>query len=304
MTVNDPTGPAIGDSEEHQPGVARKNRGVRFSDSEWDEVRQAAQVLGITPAEFVRERILALVRRPPDADSAAIPANLVPLIERTFRYTYMLATKMRDRSGPRRPAPATLKLSSRKHANCRMNSGPAERIDHADPVGTGSTTHVSTQQIPEGNEPMPLVVDRARLPEDWPTNRGSPAFWEELGRTVAALTHLEDMLARAHFGLTGSRAFANMDEARAAFPDWEKALRASLTDSLGPLTKKLGKAFRNDDRVANDRRSQCPHTPQRPPGLAQCPVPREHGRASRRTGRPRFVTSGTAPTGLSSWKTA
>ena len=44
---------------------------------------------------------------------------------------------------------------------------------------------------------MPLVVDRERLPEGWPTNRGTPAFWEELGRTVAALTHLEDMLARA-----------------------------------------------------------------------------------------------------------
>ena len=99
---------------------------------------------------------------------------------------------------------------------------------------------------------MPLVVDRARLPQDWPTNRGSPAFWEELGRTVAALTHLEDMLARAHFGLTGSRAFANMDEARAAFPEWEKALRASLTDSLGPLTEKLGKALRDDDRVADE----------------------------------------------------
>ena len=96
MTVNDPTDPVMGDSEEQQPGVARKNRGIRFSDSEWDEVRQAAQVLGITPAEFVRDRILALVRRPPGADSAAIPADLVPLIERTFRYTYMLATKMRD----------------------------------------------------------------------------------------------------------------------------------------------------------------------------------------------------------------
>ena len=75
---------------------------------------------------------------------------------------------------------------------------------------------------------MPLVVDRARLPENWPTNRGSPAFWEELGRTVAALTHLEDVLARAHFGLTGSRAFANMDEAKAAFPEWERAAQGVI----------------------------------------------------------------------------
>ncbi len=99
---------------------------------------------------------------------------------------------------------------------------------------------------------MPLVVDRARLPDDWPTNRGSPAFWEELGRTVAAFTHLEDMLARAHFGLTASREFADMEEARAAYPQWEKDLRASLTDNLGPLTSRLGKAFRDDDRVPDD----------------------------------------------------
>ena len=99
---------------------------------------------------------------------------------------------------------------------------------------------------------MPLVVDRARLPEDWPTNRGTPAFWEELGRTVAAFTHLEDMLARACFGMTGSRQYANFEDAKAAFPQWEGALKASLTDSLGPLTSKLGKAFRNDDRLQGD----------------------------------------------------
>ena len=96
---------------------------------------------------------------------------------------------------------------------------------------------------------MPLVVDRECLPEDWPTNRGTPAFWEELGRTVAAFTHLEDMLARAYFGMTGSRQYANFEDAKAAFPKWEGALKASLTDSLGPLTSKLGKAFRDDDRV-------------------------------------------------------
>ena len=99
---------------------------------------------------------------------------------------------------------------------------------------------------------MPLVVDRARLPEDWPTNRGTPAFWEALGRTVAAFTHLEDMLARAYFGLTASRQFADMEEATAAFPQWEKDLKATLTDSLYSLTSKLRKAFSDDDRVCDD----------------------------------------------------
>ena len=92
MTANHPTD----DSENQHHGVARKNRGVRFSDSEWDEVKSAAQSLGITPAEFVRDRVLELIRHPNTHASAAVPAYLVPLIERTFRYTYMLATKMRD----------------------------------------------------------------------------------------------------------------------------------------------------------------------------------------------------------------
>lgn len=99
---------------------------------------------------------------------------------------------------------------------------------------------------------MPLVVDRARLPENWPTNAGPPAFWEELGRTVAAFTHLEDMLARAFFGLTGSRRYASMEEAAAAFPQWEKDLKETLTDTLRALTAKLGKAFKDDARVPGD----------------------------------------------------
>ena len=99
---------------------------------------------------------------------------------------------------------------------------------------------------------MPRVVDRPRLPEDWPTNRGSPAFWEELGRTVATFSHLEDMAARAYFGLTATRQFEDWDQAEAAFPQWEKELKQSLTDSLYSLTSKLRKAFAADDRVCDD----------------------------------------------------
>ena len=65
---------------------------------------------------------------------------------------------------------------------------------------------------------MPRVVDRPRLPEDWPTNCGSPAFWEELGRTVVTFSHLEDMAARAYFGLTATRQFEDWDQAEATFP--------------------------------------------------------------------------------------
>ena len=94
MTANHPD-PETGDARDQQHDAARKNRGVRFSDSEWKEVREAAQTQGITPAEFVREKVLALVRNREDPASFSLPAHLVPLIERTFRYAYIIATKIR-----------------------------------------------------------------------------------------------------------------------------------------------------------------------------------------------------------------
>ena len=96
---------------------------------------------------------------------------------------------------------------------------------------------------------MPQVIDRDRLPENWPTHRGSPELWEELGRAIASFSHLEDTLARAYFGLTGTKTFETVDQAEAAFPQWAKELTQSLTDSLYALTSKLGKAFDDDDRV-------------------------------------------------------
>ena len=84
---------------ENEPGKAddnRKTRSIRFSDAEWDEVRNAALAHDLPAAEFVRERILALVRAPESTDRAAVPASMAPLIERMFRYTWFLATEKRD----------------------------------------------------------------------------------------------------------------------------------------------------------------------------------------------------------------
>ena len=96
MTHNETTESESVQNDPPHQASARKNRGVRFSDPEWQEVKLAAEILGVTPAEFVRERILQLVRNPTAGESVSIPADLAPLIERTFRYTYMLATRMRD----------------------------------------------------------------------------------------------------------------------------------------------------------------------------------------------------------------
>ena len=79
-----------------RPEDARRNRTIRFSDSEWEEVRRAAMAHDTPPTEFVRETILALARDPGSAVTGAVAPSLAPLIERMFRYTWFLATEKRD----------------------------------------------------------------------------------------------------------------------------------------------------------------------------------------------------------------
>ena len=79
-----------------RPEDARRNRTIRFSDSEWEEVRRAAVLHDTAPAEFVRETILTLARNPESAVSGTVVPSFAPLIERMFRYTWFLATEKRD----------------------------------------------------------------------------------------------------------------------------------------------------------------------------------------------------------------
>ena len=96
MTDDDPIHFENRNAHDGSEGAVRKPRAIRFSDSEWDEVKKAAEDRGVPVAEYVRETMLDTARNPVVVGSLAIPADLVPLIERTSRYTYMLATKMRE----------------------------------------------------------------------------------------------------------------------------------------------------------------------------------------------------------------
>ena len=70
----------------------RTAHSIRFLDTEWDRIKAFAEDRGLAPPEFVRFVALAAI-----GDSAGGPAGrLAPLIERTFRATYMLASRMRD----------------------------------------------------------------------------------------------------------------------------------------------------------------------------------------------------------------
>ena len=96
MTEIDRKGTAGGDTGAERAGDARKTRGIRFSECEWEEVKRAASAHELPVAEFVREKILALARAPEGADAPPVAPSLAPLIERMFRYTWFLATEKRD----------------------------------------------------------------------------------------------------------------------------------------------------------------------------------------------------------------
>ncbi len=69
---------------------------LKFSESEWEEAKRAAQANGLPTAEFVRQTILALARAPEGAGPVPLAPSMTPLIERMFRYIWFLATERRD----------------------------------------------------------------------------------------------------------------------------------------------------------------------------------------------------------------
>ena len=75
----------------------RSPRSIRFHDPEWERIEAFAETRGLAAAEFVRFAALAAT----GDDTGALLRleqrdRLAPLIERTFRYSYMIVTKMRD----------------------------------------------------------------------------------------------------------------------------------------------------------------------------------------------------------------
>ena len=96
MSENQRTDAETGATPDEKQTDTRTPRGIRFSDSEWDEVKKAAAEHKIPAAEFVRDAALGLARNRNVADSAAMPPGIVALIERIYRSTYIVATLKRD----------------------------------------------------------------------------------------------------------------------------------------------------------------------------------------------------------------
>ena len=78
-------------------GDPRRSRTIRFSDSEWQMVEDAALRQGTPASQLVRTVMLAAVeeRLASPAEAALTPGHLA-LIEATYRAVYVLATINRE----------------------------------------------------------------------------------------------------------------------------------------------------------------------------------------------------------------
>lgn len=96
MTTSDPSKPEPGGASTGNADETRKTRGIRFTQSEWEEIKAAAEGHDVAAAEFVRMTCLDAARAGKEVDAQLGTADLAPLVERTYRYVYMLATVKRD----------------------------------------------------------------------------------------------------------------------------------------------------------------------------------------------------------------
>ena len=96
MTTTDPNVPESADDSAAAHTHTRTPRGIRFSDSEWESVKDAAIRHKISAAEFVRNATLSAIATAPEEDSGTIPPGIVKLIKHTYRSVYILSTLKRD----------------------------------------------------------------------------------------------------------------------------------------------------------------------------------------------------------------
>lgn len=89
----------------------------------------------------------------------------------------------------------------------------------------------------------PASINRTALPAEFPTQHHPAEFWEQLGRTVAAIGFLEETLATAIFALTATTGYSEAD-AQEILEKWSDQLECALSDRLYKLAEVYGKAMR------------------------------------------------------------
>lgn len=101
------------------------------------------------------------------------------------------------------------------------------------------------------NNPSRYYVDQNKIPDLFPTHTHDPAFWESLGRTIAAFGFLEEILGKAIFAYTATREYDEY-EVYEAYNKWLPKLKKALCDSLGRLINDYEIAVRAHHEVVID----------------------------------------------------
>jgi len=100
-------------------------------------------------------------------------------------------------------------------------------------------------------KPVGSAVDLDALPTQFPTHKHEGAFWESLGRAVATLGFLEEVVLKAIFVFTATRPYDEA-EIKQAYVEWLPKLERALVDPLGNLIDTYGKAVRDHEAATID----------------------------------------------------
>jgi hypothetical protein len=92
--------------------------------------------------------------------------------------------------------------------------------------------------------PARYQVNQNDLPDLFPTHEHEAAFWESLGRAVATFGFLEEVLGKAIFAFTATRAY-DENEIEQAYANWLSKLEHALIDPLGSLIDTYGRAVKD-----------------------------------------------------------
>lgn len=83
---------------------------------------------------------------------------------------------------------------------------------------------------------------------EWPTNYHEADFWEALGRTVATISFLEEILKKSILVISGSKQISSFERKDEELSIWLKKLEIATSDPLGALIKKYEQAVRSNEK--------------------------------------------------------
>ena len=127
MPRSDRKSSGTGNKPSPNPSDARRPRSIRFADSEWNLIGQAALRHGIPAGELVRAGALALAEdRLGESPPATLTSGHLALIEATYRSVYLISTLKREElldAGQQHDV-EELVDAARKTMKETMNEGP------------------------------------------------------------------------------------------------------------------------------------------------------------------------------------